>query len=85
MEVNTSVLSMDIQLPFLANASSKFVPLGHATNASYPLHDQDRRNGPLLVFLSSQDVDRLTLLQALPLVFNLTFVSPYHFLLPLSY
>ncbi|CUI14759.1 transmembrane protein, putative, partial [Bodo saltans] len=78
--VNTSVLALEMQLPFLANASSQFVRLDHTNNASYPLHDEDHEKNPLLVFLSSQDVDRITLLRALPLVFNLTLASPYQLL-----
>ncbi|CUG87623.1 Hypothetical protein, putative, partial [Bodo saltans] len=66
----------------LGNTSARLTLTGAgATNASFALSDdQPPQRVPPFVFLTSQDVDRMTLLRALPLVFNLTLASPYQLL-----
>ncbi|CUI14135.1 GP46-like surface antigen, putative, partial [Bodo saltans] len=78
--VNETVSEIEMQLPYFRNSSAKCA-LGVSTgNASYPARDnqnQGLRGDPPFVFITSQDVDRLTLLQAPLLIFNFTLASPY--------
>ncbi|CUG89903.1 Hypothetical protein, putative, partial [Bodo saltans] len=59
----------------LHNTSAPVALIGsNAANASYASRNDE--GVPPLVFLSSQGIDRVALLQAPPLAFNLTLVSP---------
>ncbi|CUG76480.1 membrane-associated protein, putative, partial [Bodo saltans] len=75
VQVNTSDVTRESSFPH----NSTFFPLmGSTTNESYATRqDQNPREATPLVFLTSQDVDRLTLLQAPSLLFNFTLTSPY--------
>ncbi|CUG05007.1 GP46-like surface antigen, putative, partial [Bodo saltans] len=75
VQVNTSDVTRAIRPSFSHN--STFFPLmGSTTNESKATRqDQTLREATPFVFLTSQDVDRLTLLQAPSLLFNLTLAS----------
>ncbi|CUG93650.1 Hypothetical protein, putative, partial [Bodo saltans] len=65
----------------LRNTSAPLALTGANTaNASYASHREVSQIDPPLVFLSTQGVNRVALLQAPPLTFNLTLVSPFQLL-----